>query len=114
MNTMTQARAGGATRKAATHAHGNSPVTYFEDQVKRVWESDTDLHAKATKLYRLSDLIQGYIKTAQQQLASTLVAEDYNWNSLCCHRAIAYLNELAVDTRKLAIQCQRNSAGAHR
>lgn len=111
MNTATQASSGRAKGAAKHSVAQNNPITFFEAQVKSVWSSDAESHQKATQLYRLSDLMQNYIKKARSLMESASTTTEDEWNSLCCSRAVSYLGQLAVDTRKLAIQCQRELAG---
>ncbi|HVT11947.1 MAG TPA: hypothetical protein VHE55_06745 [Fimbriimonadaceae bacterium] len=107
MNTLVHAQDGPTNGKAHKAA---SPVEFFEHHAHAVWTSDLDAHAKAVKLYAVSESILKYVRKAQVELAERAIRQD-GWTKLACQRGTIYLEQLAADLRRLAIQCQNSTNG---
>jgi hypothetical protein len=85
-----------------------NPVTFFEHHARSIWNSELTPDEKALRLYSVGDSITKYLRKSEIELASR-VRDGDEWNKLATQRAKAYLDQLAMDVRRLAVTCQRES-----
>lgn len=109
MNTVTHAP---VEQNSQAVARGKSltPLEFFEQHARTVWQSNLTAEEKALKLRAISESIHKYLGKAQIEMASRAKNQD-EWAKLAVARATAYLEELAVHLRRLAVQCQQTAGG---
>ncbi len=112
MDTAVEAAATRQTSKVADPRKAQSPIEFFEQHAHSIWASDLDPTEKALKLYSVSDSIGKYLRKTSIELRERARSQDA-WKTQSCQRAVAYLEQLSIDLRRLAIQCQQANVGGN-
>lgn len=89
-----------------TTSTARTPIEFFEQHARAVWQSTLSPNEKALKLYSVRDSINKYVKRAQVELSERAKKQD-SWSHFACFRGISYLERLAEDLRRLATSCQQ-------